>query len=378
MENRYWYMARGCFVAMTRRIDRPLLLCVGLLSSVGLVTLYSAAPDLLLQGIRNLLFGFFLMCIVANISPQTYMSFAPIVYCIGIGLLLAVFFVGDTSRGAQRWLNVGFSRIQPSELMKIAVPLALAWYFQKIEPRQRLHNFLVGTVILVIPVLLILKQPDLGTAMLVLAAGSVLIFLAGLSSWVIMLLGIALLLLMPFACYVPWPNLIAHPMLHPYQCRRLVSFINPDADPLGVGYHTIQSTIAIGSGGLNGKGWLHGTQTHLEFVPERHTDFIFAVIAEEYGFVRCAMLLGLYFFCIVRGAIIAANARTVFTRLLSSSLFFIFFVSIFVNIGMVSGMLPVVGVPLPLISYGGTSMATVFVALGMLSSVHYHRCLLNT
>jgi rod shape determining protein RodA len=307
------------------------------------------------------------MWIAANIPPQTLMRLAVPLYVLGVSLLIAVAMFGLIKNGARRWINIGVV-IQPSELMKIAMPLMLAWYFQHREGRLTWRSFLVATVILVLPVALILKQPDLGTAMLVLAAGLAVIFLAGLSWRVIvggLLIGLASLPLI-------WRS------MHDYQRERVLTLLDPTADPLGKGFHIIQSTIAVGSGGVSGKGWLHGTQAHLEFIPERTTDFIFAVFAEEFGLIGCAVLLLFYLMFLIRGLTIAANAPTCFTRLLAGSITTIFFTYAFVNMGMVSGILPVVGVPLPMMSYGGTALVTLGLGVGILMSIQKSRKLVQT
>jgi len=280
-----------------------------------------------------------------------------------MSLLLAVAFFGDISHGARRWLNLGITKIQPSELMKIAAPVMLAWYFSKREANLKAADFILAGLILAAPVLLIMKQPDLGTALLVVAAGFFVIFLAGLS-WKFILGGIVLL-----GAMAP----IFWSLLHDYQRRRIEILIDPTQDPLGSGYHIIQATIAIGSGGLSGKGWLNGTQTQLDFLPERTTDFIFAVFGEEFGLIGNILLLLLFAIIIMRGFIIASQAKSTFSRLLAGSIAMTFCIYCFVNMGMVSGILPVVGVPLPLISYGGTSMLTIGLSFGLLMSIQTHK-----
>jgi rod shape determining protein RodA len=287
---------------------------------------------------------------------------------LGVALLIAVALFGDIVNGARRWLNLGVARFQPSEMLKLALPLMLAWYFHRRESTLRLRDFAVAAVLLAIPFGLIVRQPDLGTASLVGAAGFYVIFFAGLS-WRLMggLAAVGAVALFPL-----WG------MLHDYQRRRVLTLLDPTQDPLGAGYHIIQSTIAVGSGGLSGKGWLNGTQAHLEFIPERHTDFIFAVYSEEFGLLGNLLLLVLYALLIGRGLVIAANAATVFARLLAGSMTLMFFTYAFVNMGMVSGILPVVGVPLPFLSYGGTALLTLFIAAGILMSVQRHRKLVQT
>jgi rod shape determining protein RodA len=350
--------------------DGPLTLIVFLILSTGIVTLYSAGidfPGRVEDQLRNIMVSFVIMWIAANVPPQTLMRFAVPIYTVGVALLVAVAMFGMIKKGARRWLNVGMV-IQPSEIMKIAMPLMLAWYFQKREGMLRWNHFLIAAVLLLIPVVLIARQPDLGTALLVAAAGFYVIFLAGLS-WKV-LLGLAL------AGGASLP--VAWSMLHDYQRARVMTLIDPTEDPLGKGFHIIQSTIAIGSGGIAGKGWLHGTQAHLEFIPERTTDFIFAVFSEEFGLIGNCVLLVLFLMLIARGLIIAANAPTFFARLLAGAITLIFFTYAFVNMGMVSGILPVVGVPLPFISYGGTALVTLGLGAGILMSIQRHRKLVQT
>ncbi|MEO6565947.1 MAG: rod shape-determining protein RodA, partial [Casimicrobiaceae bacterium] len=270
--------------------------------------------------------------------------------------------------GSRRWLNLGIVRVQPSELMKIALPLMLAWYFQKFEGRINWKDFMIAAVLIIVPVFLIKRQPDLGTSLLIGASGLYVLFLAGLSWKVIIGLGVAASAAMPFL----WAQ------LHGYQRERILTFVDPGRDPLGAGYHSTQASIAIGSGGVIGKGWLNGTQTHLDFLPERHTDFIFAVFGEEFGLIGNAFLLLLYVLLIGRAIVITANASTLFARLLAGSITLMLFTYAFVNMGMVSGVLPVVGVPLPLVSYGGTAMVSLFIGLGVLMSVQAHRKLVST
>lgn len=350
--------------------DGPLALILFLILSVALVTLYSAGidfPGRVEDQLRNILIGFVVMWIAAIVPPQTLMRFAVPVYTVGVALLVAVAAFGLIKKGARRWLNVGVV-IQPSEMMKIAMPLMLAWFFQKREGQLRWQEFLVAAVILAIPVGLIMKQPDLGTAILVLSAGFYVIFLAGLSWKILIGLAASGLASLP----VVWS------MLHDYQRDRVMTLIDPTTDPLGKGFHIIQATIAIGSGGIAGKGWLKGTQAHLEFIPERTTDFIFAVFSEEFGLIGNCVLLVLYLLLIGRGIIIAANAPTFFSRLLAGAITLSFFTYAFVNMGMVSGILPVVGVPLPFMSYGGTAMVTLGLGVGMLMSIQRHRKLVQS
>ena len=309
-----------------------------------------------------------IMWLVANIPLQHIMRLAVPLYMTGLILLIGVALFGEMQNGARRWLNIGVTRIQPSELMKLAVPLMMAWYFDKHEVTLRLRDYAVATLLLILPLLLILRQPDLGTTLLIASSGFYVLFLAGLSWRIIAGLLIVGLGSLP----VLWA------MLHDYQRRRVMTLFDPTQDPLGAGYHTIQSTIAVGSGGLIGKGWQQGTQTHLDFLPEKSTDFIFAVFSEEFGLVGNVALLLLYLVVIGRGMMITANASTQFTRLVAGSITLTFFTYIFVNIGMVVGILPVVGVPLPLISYGGTSMVTMLLGFGILMSIETHPKLVKT
>lgn len=350
--------------------DAPLAMILFLLLSTGLVTLSSAGMDFpgRVEGqIRNIVLAFVVMWMAANVAPQTLLRFAVPIYTVGIALLVAVFLFGTIKKGARRWLHVGID-IQPSEIMKIAMPLMLAWFFQQRAGVLRWHSFLVAALLLLVPVTLIAKQPDLGTALLVLASGFYVIFLAGLS-WKAL---VGLVLVVAASLPVGWS------MMHDYQRERVMTLIDPTSDPLGKGFHIIQSTIAIGSGGLTGKGYHKGTQAYLEFIPERTTDFIFSVYAEEYGLVGIMFLLLLYLLLIGRGLMIAAHAPTLFTRLLAGAITMIFFTYAFVNMGMVSGILPVVGVPLPFMSYGGTALLTLGLGAGILMSIQRHRKLVQT
>jgi rod shape determining protein RodA len=352
-------------------LDRPLFMFAMLLSAIGLLTLYSASyefPGRVTAQLVNLGVGLAAMWLLAQIPPQTLMRLAPPTYLLGVALLVGVALFGEVVNGARRWLDVGVTRFQPSEMMKIAMPLMLAWYFHRNEGALRLRDFAIAALLLAVPVGLIARQPDLGTALLVASAGFYVIFFAGLSWKVLVGLGLA--------CLAALPPLWG--MLHDYQRRRVLTLLDPTTDPLGAGYHIIQSTIAVGSGGITGKGWLNGTQTHLEFIPERHTDFIFAVFGEEFGLAGEALLLALYLALIARGLMIAANAPTFFSRLLAGAVTLMFFTYAFVNVGMVTGILPVVGVPLPFLSYGGTALATLFTGVGILMSIHRHRKLVQT
>lgn len=335
------------------------------LTVISLVTMYSAANDSLERlfiHARNLGMAVVITWVITLMRPRHLMTVAIPLYALGIALLVGVEVAGITAKGAKRWLDIGFTRIQPSELMKIAIPLLLAWFYHHAALRNRLsqqNRHLIALLLLMIPVALIGRQPDLGTAILVGSAGAFAIYFAGLSWRVIMgslVIGISAMPLL-------WIN------MKPYQQQRVLTMLDPASDPLGKGFHIIQSTIAVGSGGLEGKGWLHGTQAHLDFVPERTTDFIFSVYAEEFGLIGAAVLLLLYLALVGRGLMIAAGARTTFARLLAASMTMIFFTYAFVNIGMVIGMLPVVGVPLPFLSYGGTALITLGLGCGMLMCV---------
>ena len=350
--------------------DGPLSAILVMLLLTGMITLHSAGidfPGRVEDQLRNIAVAFFVMWVASLVPPQTLMRLAVPIYTVGIALLIAVAMFGLVKKGARRWINFGII-IQPSEIMKIAMPLMLAWFFQKREGNIGWKEFIVAGLLLALPVGIIAKQPDLGTALLVAAAGFYVIFLAGLS-WK-MLLGITVTLgaSMP----IIWTN------LHDYQRERVMMLIDPTADPLGKGFHIIQSVIALGSGGVTGKGWLKGTQAHLEFIPERTTDFIFAVYAEEFGLIGNLTLIFLYLLLIARGLLIAANAPSLFTRLLAGAITLIFFTYAFVNMGMVSGILPVVGVPLPFMSYGGTAFVTLGLGCGILMSIQRHHKLVQS
>jgi len=358
---------RELWQRLAEPIDPPLMTLAALLLSYALLVVSSASFERVGAELLNMLVALVVMRLAAQVPPQRLMYFALPVFLGGVLLLVAVALFGDISKGARRWLNLGFMRVQPSEIMKIAMPLMLAWYFQRHETFLRLREYVVAAILLLLPVVLIARQPDLGTALLVLAAGFYVIFLAGLSWKILLGLAVSAMAAAPLA----WS------MLHDYQRSRILTLLDPEADPLGKGFHIIQSTIAIGSGGILGKGWGQGTQAQLEFIPERHTDFIFAVLSEEFGLLGNTLLLILYALLIGRGMMIAANAPTLFTRLLAGSITLIFFTYAFVNMGMVSGLLPVVGVPLPFISYGGTSLTTLFLGIGILMSIHKHRMLVQ-
>jgi len=352
-------------------IDPPLLAIALALSLLGLAVLYSASygnASRVASQLANLAAALAAMWAVAQVPPQTLARLALPAYAAGLALLVAVALGGEVVNGARRWLDLGVLRFQPSEMMKVAMPMMLAWHFHRNEGAIRLRDFAVAGLLLAVPVALIVRQPDLGTAVLVAAAGFYVIFFAGIG-WKV-LAGLGLLAL---AGLVPLWGL-----MHEYQRKRILTLLDPSQDPLGAGYHTIQSTIAVGSGGLAGKGWLNGSQTHLEFIPERHTDFIFAVFSEEFGLVGNVVLLALYALLVVRGLAVAAQAPTLFARLLAGAVTLVFFTYAFVNMGMVAGILPVVGVPLPFISYGGTALATLFVGIGILMSIHRHRNLVQT
>ncbi len=356
---------------LTRRVDSFLFGIALAIAGVGLVTLFSAADQnvaRLTSQAMSLGFALVLMWLVANIPPQTIARAALPLYVVAVVMLIGVALFGTTVNGSKRWLNLGVARFQPSELMKIALPLMLAWYFQKFEGRIGWKDFALTGVLIVVPVWLIKRQPDLGTSLLIAASGFYVLYLAGLSWKIIVGLGA----LGAAAAPLVWSH------LHDYQRERILTFLDPTRDPLGAGYHSSQASIALGSGGVVGKGWLNGTQTHLDFLPEKHTDFIFAVFGEEFGLVGAVVLLLLYLLLIGRGMMITANASTMFGRLMAGTVTLMFFTCAFVNMGMVSGVLPVVGVPLPLISYGGTALISLFIGLGILMSVQAHRKLVNT
>jgi len=352
-------------------LDLPLLTGLLLLCGFGLLVLYSATGEDMGQVQKQLVrlaVAFLLMLLIAQIQPIRLQRWGPWIYGLGILLLAAVLLFGHVGKGAQRWLELGFFRFQPSEMMKLAVPMMIAWYISERPIPPLLSRLLVAAFLIILPVLLIVKQPDLGTALLVACAGIFVLLLAGMSWRLIAGLALGMAAAMPALWY----------LMHEYQRQRVLTFLNPESDPLGSGYHIIQSKIAIGSGGLYGKGWLNGTQSQLEFLPERHTDFIFSVLAEEFGLTGILVLLSLYLFIILRGLYIATKAQDTYGRLLAGSLVLVFFVYLFVNTGMVAGLLPVVGVPLPLVSYGGTSLVTLMASFGMLMSIHTHRKLLPT
>ncbi len=362
-----WLLARPYLLVF----DPTLTAVLTMITLISCVTMYSAALDFpgRFDGhVRNLLLAFVVMWIAANVNPTLLLRIAVPVYLAGLALLIAVALFGDVSKGARRWLHVGVTRIQPSEVMKIAMPLMLAWYFQRREGILYWYDFAIAAALLLIPSYLIARQPDLGTSILVFAAGAYVIFLAGLK-WRVIL---ALLIAAAASAPLLWT------VMKEYQRQRVLTLLDPTSDPLGKGFHIIQSTIAVGSGGIWGKGWTQGTQTHLEFIPERTTDFIFAVFAEEFGLIGAGVLLLLYLSLISRGFVISASAGTVFQRLLAGAVSLSFFTYVFVNMGMVTGIVPVVGVPLPIMSYGGTALVTLALGLGILMSISRHRKLVQT
>lgn len=363
--------------------DWPLMAILGMLACAGLLVMWSAAfdfPGRFSGQARNYAVAVAVMWIMANVPPQTLMRLAVPIYLTGLALLIAVALFGLSKKGATRWLNLGITVIQPSEIMKIGMPMMLAWYFHKHEALLRLRDFIVAGLILAVPTLLIVRQPDLGTAILVFSAGAFVLFFAGLSFKLIVPLAVvgavgitALVVSEEQICQpdVDWK------VLKQYQKNRVCTLLDPMTDPLGKGFHTIQSTIAVGAGGITGKGYMEGSQTHLEFIPERTSDFIFAVYSEEFGLVGNSFLLLLYIALIFRGLFIAGNATTFFNRLLAGAVTMIFFTYAFVNMGMVTGILPVVGVPLPFLSYGGTALVTLAFGCGILMSIQRHRSLVQ-
>ncbi len=375
-----WYQR---ILPLFQGFDGPLSLAVLLLALAGLLIMYSSGYDHGTRFVdhgRNMLIAGTILFIVAQVSPQRIMSFAVPIYVAGVALLIAVALFGITKKGATRWVNVGIT-IQPSEILKIGLPLMLAWWFQKREGQLRPLDFVVAGVLLAIPVGLIMKQPDLGTALLVLFAGLAVIFFAGLPWKLIappMVLGIIGLTMIAVFGDPLCEDGVDWRVLHEYQRQRVCTLLDPTRDPLGKGFHIIQGMIAIGSGGMFGKGFMQGTQTHLEFIPERTTDFIFAAFSEEFGLAGNLLLIASYLFLILRGLMIALDAPTMFSRLLAGAVTTIFFTYSFVNMGMVSGILPVVGVPLPFISYGGTAMVTLGLGLGILMSIAKSKRLMQT
>ncbi len=357
-------------LAQKMHIDMHLLFGILLLCGIGLIMIYSAGGQdikLVLRQAVIMLIALMLMIAVAQINPYQLQRWSIWFYLFGIILLIIVLYAGHIGKGAQRWLNLGLFKFQPSEIMKLGVPMVIAWYISGSSLPPAIMRVLTSCLMIMIPVLLIAKQPDLGTALLVATAGFAVLFIAGIS-WRFI---ISVMVIIASAAPVLWH------FMHDYQKRRVLTFLNPEQDPLGAGYHTIQSKIAIGSGGLFGKGWLNGTQSHLEFLPERSTDFIFAVFSEEFGLMGVILLLTAYSYIIARGLLIALNAQQTYGKLLASGLILTFFVYVFVNVGMVTGQLPVVGVPLPLISHGGTSIVTLMLGFGILMSISTHRRMLS-
>jgi rod shape determining protein RodA len=353
-------------------LDWPLMGLLALLLLVSAATVFSASsgnPDKMLAHLANMGIALGALLLMSHTPPQRLMQFALPVYVLGLLLLLGVALFGVVVNGSRRWLDLGVTRIQPSELMRLAVPMMLAWYFHYKQATLSAKDFFIAGALLILPVGFIAKQPDLGTTLLITASGFYVLYLAGLSWKVLAGGGVALAAALPLA----WSNL-----LHDYQRQRVLTLIDPTSDPLGAGYHIIQATIAVGSGGMAGKGWMQGTQTHLDFLPERSTDFIFAVYSEEFGLVGNLVLLLLYGAIVGRGLWLAASAPSLFGRLLAGAIVLTFFTYAFVNMGMVSGILPVVGVPLPLVSYGGTSMLTVLTGFGILMSMATHKKLVKT
>lgn len=352
-------------------IDLPFLLCILSILAYSAFVMWSASGQdvgMMERKIGQIFMGLCVMLVMAQIPPRVYESWAPYLYVFCVILLILVDAFGQISKGAQRWLDLGFVRFQPSEIAKIAVPLMVARFINRDVCPPSLKNTSIALILIFMPTLLVAAQPDLGTSILVAASGLFILFLAGLS-WRLILVAVVLV-----AAFIP---ILWFFLMHDYQQARVMMLLDPESDPLGAGYHIIQSKIAIGSGGFGGKGWLHGTQSQLEFLPERHTDFIFAVLAEELGLVGVLVLLGLYLLTIMRGLMIAAKAQTTFGRVMVGGLMLILFVYVFVNIGMVSGILPVVGVPLPLVSYGGSALIVLMAGFGIVMSIHTHRKMLS-
>ena len=352
-------------------IDGPLLLGLIVLMSVGLVTIFAAGGQdwgLIQRQLVRLGVAISVMVVIAQVPPMAFRRLSTYFYVVGILMLLGVLFFGVTGGGAQRWLDLGFVRFQPSEIMKLAVPMMIAWYISQENLPPRTLHVLIGFILVAVPTLLIAKQPDLGTSLLIASSGIFALFLAGMRWKLIAFIALLASAFTPIMWFF---------LMQDYQKQRVLTFLNPESDPLGSGYHIIQSKIAIGSGGLEGKGWLQGTQSQLEFLPERHTDFIFAVFSEEFGLLGVIALLAIYGFIVVRGMLIAMRAQEAYSKLLAGSITLTFFVYVFVNMGMVSGILPVVGVPLPLVSYGGTSMVTLLAGFGILMAIGTQKRLLS-
>lgn len=355
---------------LQKNLDPPLMLFISTTLLIGLFTLYSASGRNITLVFNQFIYiglGLILLWLTAQIHPKFYETLALPIYLLGLCLLLCVMFFGESSHGAKRWLSFGALKIQPSEIMRLTVPIAMAWYLSKREDKRHAIDYFIASFFFILPVILIINQPDLGTSLLITASGFYILFLAGLN-WKFIAGGcIVLFSLTP----IIWTY------LHDYQKNRLLILLDPNQDPLGSGYHTIQSSIAMGSGGLIGKGWLHGTQSQLNFLPERTTDFIFAVFSEEFGVLGNLLLLSLFALIIGRSLLIASQAKNTFTRLLAANIGFTFSTYVFINIAMVSGIMPVVGVPLPLISFGGTSMTIILISFGILMSVHSHKELIG-
>lgn len=351
-------------------VDLPLLMGLLALVSVGIMVLYSASEqdtDLVIKQLVRLGIAFSVMFAIAQISPDTLRYWSPWLFGLGLIMLIAVLLLGEIGKGAQRWLNLGFFTFQPSELMKLALPMLLAWYLSEANLPPKFKHVMTTVLMMIVPIFLVAKQPDLGTSLLMASSAIFVLFLAGLR-WFYIVISLVML--------VPASLLLWFYGMHDYQRNRVLTFLNPENDLRGSGYHINQSSIAIGSGGTYGKGWLNGTQSHLDFLPERKTDFIFPVFSEEFGLIGAIILLTIYAAIIARGLVIAAQAQDTFTRLLAGSITLTFFIYVFINIGMVSGLLPVVGIPLPLVSYGGTSMVTLLAGFGILMSIQTHRKLI--
>jgi rod shape determining protein RodA len=351
-------------------IDLPLLLSLLVLVGVGLMVLYSASEqdtELVAKQLLRLGIAFTVMFTIAQISPDTLRYWSPWLFVTGLIMLIAVLLIGEEGKGATRWLKLGFFSFQPSELMKLALPMLLSWYLSEVILPPKFKHVMIAAIVLLVPILLVAKQPDLGTALLLASSGIFVLFLAGIR-WLYIIASVVML--------IPTSLLLWFYGMHDYQRNRVLTFLNPESDLRGSGYHINQSSIAIGSGGTYGKGWLNGTQSHLDFLPERKTDFIFPVFSEEFGLIGALLLLTIYAAIIARGLVIAAQAQDTFTRLLAGSITLTFFIYVFINIGMVSGLLPVVGIPLPLVSYGGTSMVTLLAGFGILMSIQTHRKLI--
>jgi rod shape determining protein RodA len=347
-------------------IDVPLFYALLALAGISLLVVFSASAEnltMLFKHILRLIMGFGILFLIAQIRPEDLRRLAPILFGLGVLLLIAVLGVGIVSKGARRWLGVSGMSFQPSEIMKLALPMMLAWYFARVPLPPNPWQLTLAFITILVPVALIAKQPDLGTAVLIFGAGFAMLFLAGMRGRILAGLAVLAAVAIPFV----WTH------LHGYQQKRILTLLDPASDPLGAGYHTLQGMIAIGSGGFFGKGWLNSSQAHLSYLPESSTDFIFAVFAEEFGLLGILVLLGLYLFIVYRGFLIAWLAQDSFTRMLAGGLTLVFFFYFFVNVGMVSGILPVVGVPLPLISYGGSALVTLMAAFGMLMSIGTHR-----